>query len=552
MIADIKDSLFRAGILLIAWSAVTMLVTNILFCAGVTVHLATLIISFVIAAAGTAALLKWNIRETVLSSLAVVLAFTVMTFMGSLLFDISYDSNTMYKTAIALMTKGWNPMKTHAKDAIDGSFGVHSSWNTAYTGKWISNYANGTWLFQTYQYLITGKVNAGISFIWMYMCSALVISFRYLKRMGMAPVPAFFAAVFLAFNPVTMAQSSTLYVDGPWMLMLSLVLLMLIYLIINRYDLSDREPWLILFLAFITGSVMKLNAFAYSSVFLIVFYLFMLFDARSELTRSAWLKITCFCWLCAGITVFGTGLSIYGRNIFWYGNLFYGFFGSGAEDIIASGQIVPGFTDIPAWKSFLLSMFAESSGSIHSNVVMKIPFTVKAEEIDAFLSPDVRVGGFGPWFSGIFIIAMILIAVYQRKLSGRYRTALLIFLGLSLLMACVLPGSYWLRYVAFIYFFAVIAYALCTNRIIRIVFGILIAVNTAMCSYGSVRKMLNILMYRDHIRQVSELPSKNVYVAYTQTGGLFDLEDYGIGYQIVETEEEADFVCPTYLTRPVE
>jgi hypothetical protein len=106
--------------------------------------------------------------------------------------------------------------------------------------------------------------------------------------------------------------------------------------------------------------------------------------------------------------------------------------------------------------------------------------------------------------------------------------------------------------VAFIYFITVIAYALCKNRIVRIVFGILLAVNTAMCSYGSMTKMLNTLMYRDHIRQVSELPSKNVYVAYTQTGGLIDLEDYGIEYQIVEMAEEADFVCPTYLTRPVE
>ena len=103
MMANIKDSLFRAGILLIAWSAVTMLVTNLLFCAGVTVHLITLIVSFMIAAAGTAALLKWNIKETVLSSVITAVMFIVMTFMGSLLFDISYDSNTMYKTAIALM-----------------------------------------------------------------------------------------------------------------------------------------------------------------------------------------------------------------------------------------------------------------------------------------------------------------------------------------------------------------------------------------------------------------------------------------------------------------
>ena len=552
MMANIKDSLFRAGILLIAWSAVTMLVTNLLFCAGVTVHLITLIVSFMIAAAGTAALLKWNIKETVLSSVITAVMFIVMTFMGSLLFDISYDSNTMYKTAIALMAKGWNPMRTHAQDAIDGYFGVHSSWNTAYTGKWISNYANGTWLFETYQYLITGKVNAGISFIWLYMCSTLVIAIRYLKRMGLNGVMSFFAAVFLVCNPVTMAQCSTLYVDGPWMLMLSLVLLMLVYLIRTHYDLHDQEPWLILFLAFIAGSSMKLNAFAYSSVFLIVFYLFMLYDARREMTRSAWLKISCFCWLCAGFTVFGTGLSIYGKNIFWYGNLFYGFFGSGAEDIIAAGQIVPAFTDMPTWKSFLISMFAESSGSIRSDVMMKLPFTVKADEINAFLSPDVRVGGFGPWFSGIFIISMALIAANLNRLSKRYRTALLLFLGLSFLMACVLPGSYWLRYVAFIYFIAVIAYALCKNRIVRIVFGILLAVNTAMCSYGSMTKMLNTLMYRDHIRQVSELPSKNVYVAYTQTGGLIDLEDYGIEYQIVETAEEADFVCPTYLTRPVE
>ncbi len=116
---------------------------------------------------------------------------------------------------------------------------------------------------------------------------------------------------------------------------------------------------------------------------------------------------------------------------------------------------------------FLISLFAkgQNTSPVYSeeNIEpeLKIPFTLSKQEIKNYTIPDIRMAGFGPLFSGIFIISVIVAIIMVIKFIKAKKYNLLIpyfiVIGITTFLLIILDGNYWARYIPYVYAIPVIS-----------------------------------------------------------------------------------------------
>jgi hypothetical protein len=119
--------------------------------------------------------------------------------------------------------------------------------------------------------------------------------------------------------------------------------------------------------------------------------------------------------------------------------------GEGKIDVMRD-QTAPGFGNGNRVQRWLRATYARSSGRYREEPVMKWPWQVAPGELDAFGAPDVRFGGFGPWFGLAFVIAAV--AACAALLAGGKHSALWLLAIVAILVsALVNPELWWARFV---------------------------------------------------------------------------------------------------------
>lgn len=116
---------------------------------------------------------------------------------------------------------------------------------------------------------------------------------------------------------------------------------------------------------------------------------------------------------------------------------------------------------------FLISLFAkgQNTSPVYSeeNIEpeLKIPFTLSKQELKNYAIPDIRMAGFGPLFSGIFIISVIVGIIMVIKLVKNKKYDLLIpyliVIGITAFLLIILDGNYWARYIPYVFAIPVIS-----------------------------------------------------------------------------------------------
>ena len=94
-------------------------------------------------------------------------------------------------------------------------------------------------------------------------------------------------------------------------------------------------------------------------------------------------------------------------------------------------------------------------------VEVKLPFTFTADEWSSFRSPSVRIGGFGPWFSGALLLAavalvgaLLTVAAARTGPQCRTRGPLLAIAGICLVATIIQPSSFLARFAPQLWFVA--------------------------------------------------------------------------------------------------
>lgn len=208
---------------------------------------------------------------------------------------------------------------------------------------------------------------------------------------------------------------------------------------------------------------------------------------------------------------------------------------------------------------FLISLFSkgQNTSPVYSeeNIEpeLKIPFTLSKQEIKNYTIPDIRMAGFGPLFSGIFVISIIvgiiIVAKFIKEKQYNLLIPYLITIGITTFLLIILDGNYWARYIPYVFTIPVISliYLLySTENKIKLAIGTLLTalmlINAGLIFYVNIKSIQSNTLYIQNrlIEFKSYVQDKeNVDIKLNHwglQGVLYNLDDINIHNYTVRDE----------------
>jgi len=383
-------------------------------------------LNFFLPTLGVLAYLLLFLRSRRQSALALVILGAViavaMLIAGSL-YDISSDGQTYHQEAIILLKDGWNPM---LGDPVRNRHEL-----------WINHYAKGSEVFGAVLYWLTGSIEVGKCFNLLLILASGVFAFVALREFGLAWPSSLWLSCLLAFNPVSLYQVFSYYVDG--------ALSSLLIIFMSALFLAIKRPWrsdyLVLFASLVLLCTLKFTGLVYAGflVFGAIAFLFLL-GCQQLLTRLVPVAVAA---TIVGVVV--VGFNPYVTNLMRQGHPFYPLAGPSPVDIMTM-NMPANFAGENRVSKFVLATFARSDSPMVPQVShLKFPVSLSGSEIKIFKVPDPRVGAFGPFFAATLVLAFALTAVACRVRVPGMPVALLL---MAMLTCTTLanPEGWWARY----------------------------------------------------------------------------------------------------------
>lgn len=406
-----------------------------------------------------------------LCSWAVLLFFSFM-YISGLFYDISYDGQVYHQEAVSQLANHWNPFQDYITK------------ERSHSAVLLNHYAKGPWLYEAALYTATGQIEQSKVFNFVLIFISFLLALSAMKSWDrFSTRQSIFFSSLLALNPISIYQAFSFYIDGQ-LASLLLCLLALSYRLVRNHDK-------VLLCSFIMSIALTVNikftgvVYAIACIGLVGVWLWLL---KHKNLYDNFIKSS-IVGLFIGICVIG--YNPYITNTVYYGHPFYPLYGGKAQtmDIMTSNS-PQGFMQMNSLEKLYVSIFSLSANNFDSEgPTLKIPFTVGLAELRPFVyGADIRIGGFGPWFSGILVIAMmilLLMLVFRTK-DNMYGAGLFASIMLSVLIN---PEAWWARYVPQFWLAPIIIAAIASfnaKKIIRylgIVLAGTIIINIGLVSY---------------------------------------------------------------------
>lgn len=471
--------LYESGILLIGFIVVDVLVSMILFCLKLHISVINFWASLIITMLAFLLIGKNNNKTYINKVLSILLFLAILfgsIFVASKIYDSSYDGNSYHKGAIGMMAHGWNPVYETAEDYSDSIFHIRG----AKIFTWIDHYQNLSWIFGSTVYRVFGNIETAKSLNYLLISGTLLILMNYFRRFKFKNSQSIILAFITVFSPVVLSQFFSFYIDGNlaitfylYITTVSLITFELVKLKTISGDLLFNFFFSICILANLKLTGILLIA---AGILPLAGYLTILFIQKKIKVFDYWklFGTTLFSILFAILVIGGTS---YVKNTFTMRNPFYPLLGDNRSDIITTMQPAElmGKNQI---EKLLISVFSKSDNvQLYSWKALeyKLPLTWSNEEIDNLNITDTRIGGFGIFYSFIFIMSLItiisyLINVYKvKKESGTDAALYKIIIScilVSILIYLVLPTeNWWARYAPNIYLLTPLAAAIMFGKI---------------------------------------------------------------------------------------
>lgn len=498
---------------------------------------------------------KEKIKEFVIEMLVSIListvVFTLSVYICGKIYDTTSDGNTYHKLAVGSMKNGWIPLYGSCKDYTEEDGNVVTVMDENINYLWADHYAIGTEMIGANIYAFSGNIESGKAFslVMMYACFAIMIEYLC-KNRKINIIAGIIIAFVTVVNPITLTQIGTYYVDTTLAMGLYIIFIELLSITKKR----DKENYIILAMAIILCSNSKFTGLAYAGIFCVAFYIYWLIKARKN--KEELVKIfkenTIYYAVTVIMTVALVGMSSYLMNTINYKNPFYPLYGKGHVDNMVNQEIPASLSSKSHLEQFLISIFSEGKnvspayypdGGIEP--ALKIPFTITNQELDNYKIPDIRMGGFGPLYSGIFIITIIisilLIADYIKNKKYNELIQYLLIFGISIVLVIFLDGAYWARYIPYIYFISIMNVIYLFEKqkkwvnVLGYLVAIIIVVNSllvgkvAISSYISNSRYIknNLQTFKEYCQAQGEpVEIKLNIIAYQ--GVLYNVDDLGI------------------------
>lgn len=462
------------------------------------------------------------------SCLMLVLLFGFSIFLAGNVYDLSYDGQAYHQEAIIQLARGWNPIYTR----LDGQA-------TANLERWLNHYPKGTWIMSASVYLNTGNIESGKFLSILLPLVAFLAGIWAMWQFKLKKIYVVFVSFLLAFNPVVIYQGLSYYVDG----VLVSMLLILAFLGMRLSFTKERTVlWSILFAMVVIPNI-KLVAIAFN--FILIFTIIMHLWMRDLVKLSLVAMKFSLLGLILGTLV--VGYNPFVTNFVLKGHWLYPALGKGAIDYLPT-NLPENYWEVVTPARLLLSIFSESS-LVRGNgqeARLKLPFTVSAEELKTFRETNAKVGGFGPLFSGVFLLSGLLTVWYLFSARSNKRKLYLIgALTVVFASAMLVSMNSVARYVPFVWWSTglVILCMLLEKKTVMSLsalgLGLMMLFNIALVAYASVP--YNLAESRKLGERLQELADKGepVVIDVDQFGSTkIKLQEFGIKYEEVNETVE--------------
>lgn len=421
------------GYLIVVFVCLTFMLSSTLLLFGLSVSPYTIGASFIITVfAGIYLTRRYFTKESLFCSLGVFFMAIILSGIFSLLFfDLSYDGQVYHQETIIQLAGGWNPTKGKLYPVLD-----LSNVDSTHSFLWENHYPRASELTQASIYQFTRCIESGKAINLLLIIAAFCFALTCLLRLTQIKLgKAIFYSALAAFNPSTINQSLTFYIDGN---LASLFLCLLCVLVLFYFEPKWYLGIILIFMIVFFVNI-KFTAIFYFGILAIGFLLIAFLNRQIVVFKRSCAIFVCS--LILGLLV--CGYNPYVTNYKEHHHPFYPLMGHGKVDIMKSNTPQSkGFNKMNRFKKILVSVLSE--GSIR-DVKLKPPFTFNLREILAYTATEQRLAGFGPLFSGILILNFILLLNGLRNFwQNRILYLILLIVTSSVFIH---PEAWWARYV---------------------------------------------------------------------------------------------------------
>lgn len=553
---DLFDKyIYQAAVFLLIWTAGIVAITAVLFLFGISITVCNVLFPLI----GSCMWIsnteknKKDCCNIIIISIFLAIFFALFSGMS---YDKTWDGAAYHKQAVGLLKEGWNPVYMDAMyyNSISNSIPNGIAQIASSPLLWAETYPKASWYLGASVYYITGNIETGkiYNFLSMFILFGLSYHLFYLstKKVRLSIT----VAALMACNPISLAQIQSFYVDGFAGCILLAVILELSYVISNKISKTESA---ILFSLMILGCNLKFSITAFTALFFIIYYLsyvtihwheFKLFmDKFIKLAGAAFFSIVI------------VGFAPYITNCIRYGEILAGYSSMDLSDNAINQYF--GIQGINRIQRSLYSLFGRMShGEYAANEILKIPFTFTSKELDNYYIVDLRVSAFGMFFSGIFIISLIVIAVWifkKHKTFTNGEIMLLIFSGITFIELFAFTTSYQMRYVPHLYIIPVLAFFIitCQNKyqvklkhhMFSTIFLLLILLNITPWIKAGVQRQYEGIKIREELQSLAKMSeeSENIYIAfwsYDFNGIHYNLKDNGVDHYNFTDQSEMQYM----------
>lgn len=461
------------------------------------------------------------------SALVILVAILLSCF----LFDRSSDGDTYHKDAIGVLKEGFNPVYESSEDFIKERKD-DSKELTTYS-IWTDHYAKANWIMASNFYSLTGNIESGkaMNFLSLYVLFTFIFFAFYQKWKWTKAI--IFAGI-ISLNPITASQLFTFYND----FLVCVYLFLAIFLLLRLDKEETVEDWIYYILTFLLLSNLKFNGLGYLLVFSFFFMCRKLYFAwkNQEFLQVFKKLVILFVPLFIGSLLI-CGYPTYVKNTIDHKTPFFPLYGEGKQDIMTLQQPKKFSSMIPIQKLFYSTFSKTNNLRENDNLDLKVPLTVSKSELIPATSYDLRISGFGIFFSGILCISLVILFIYYKEYKKD--TRLLFTLGITTLLLLVMNESWWARYTPHFYLFVIMSiyilfeYGKNKKKLFSGIYLFLIIVNTLVPLLGnSYYCLTNSLKIH---KGLNDLKGKEILCdVHGYHGIVYNLKDYGISYQLKE------------------
>ncbi len=439
------------GFMLIAFIFINVLVTSIAFIFKVPVSIWNFIVSSLLTLGMYVVIMRKHKYKVI--EIAVCFGLFILSISGSMLlasneYDISWDGNMYHKIAIGELSEGWNPIYQSIDD-----FNEEAEIKLSSTAAiWNDHYPKATWIFGANIYKVTGNIESGKCITFLMILATFLISYSFFNLKNKAT--NYILASLLALNPIILCQIGTFYIDGILGNYLILLILSLSIMGNKKLKVNRLENCILYFMILSIIINLKFTGFAYAGIYSLFYYIYFLIDKKLRELNFKSLTITAVCALIIGVGVIGW--STYPKNFMEHGNPFYPLYGNDAVDIMESNTPTD-FLSMNRIKRFIVSNLSRSGNGSNNGLKsyeIKMPLSFSQNELMVFISPDVRVAGYGVLFGGVLLISFGAMCYYFYKNKFNHKDTLILMLIPILvtgLIVLVIKESWWARYLPQLY-----------------------------------------------------------------------------------------------------